>query len=148
MEGTTKHYELAYLLTPSVPEEEVLTHAGKLSAMIEADNGTIRHLETPKKRKLAYAVKKEKTAYFGWTTFGMAPAGIAGLGKKIREMPAVFRHMIVEEEVETRRPFLRPFAPRSTGSFAQKAIMREQQKPEQKLDLETLDKKLEEILGK
>lgn len=149
MDGNSKNYELAYLLTPSMTEEEALAQAGKLSVIIEQEKGAIRHLETPKKRKLAYAIKKEKTAYFGWTTFAAAPDTIARLAKKVREMPEVLRHMITEEQIETRKPFIRSFAPRPIGSMpAPKPIPREEQKPEEKLDLEALDKRLEEILGK
>ncbi|OHA04135.1 MAG: 30S ribosomal protein S6 [Candidatus Sungbacteria bacterium RIFCSPHIGHO2_02_FULL_52_23] len=147
MNEDSKNYELAYLVIPSVSEEEALAAAGKLSGILESEHGVIRHLETPKKRKLAYPIKKEKTAYFGWTTFTASPAAIAQIAKKISTDTAVLRHMIVEERVETRTPFLRPFSPRVSGT--QRPIPREVEKPgEEKLDLETLDKKLEEILGK
>lgn len=149
MDSGSKNYELAYLLAPSMTEEAALAQAGKLSVMIEAEHAAIRHLETPKKRKLAYAIKKEKTAYFGWTTFAAAPDTIARSSKKIREMPEVLRHMITEEQIETRKPFIRSFSPRPMSSMpAPKPIPREEQKPDEKLDLEALDKRLEEILGK
>ena len=57
-----KNYELAYLLSSSIPEEEVLTRAGKLTALIEENKGLIRHVQEPRKIKLAYPVKKEKVA--------------------------------------------------------------------------------------
>lgn len=149
MNEDSKNYELAYLVVPSVSEEEALATAGKLSGILETEHGIIRHLETPKKRKLAYPIKKEKTAYFGWTTFTASPNTVARLGKKVGELPEILRHMIVEERIETRKPFLRPFTPRGTDSAAQRAIPREAPKAgAEKLDLETLDKKLEEILGK
>lgn len=146
MNEDSKNYELAYLALPSVSEEEALAIAGKLSGVLESEHAVIRHLETPKTRKLAYPIKKQKTAYFGWTTFTAHPAAIAKIAKKIATMEEILRHMITEERVETRTPFLRPFSPRRG---AEKAIPREAEKPgDAKLDLETLDKKLEEILGK
>lgn len=149
MDGNSKNYEVGYLLAPSMTEEEALARAGEVSSVIEAEHGMIRHLETPKKRKLAYEVKKQSTAYFGWTTFNAGSDAIARIGKKIREMPMVLRHMITEEQIETRKPFIRPFAPRPmAGMPAPKAIPREEQRPDEKLDLEALDKRLEEILGK
>ena len=149
MNEDSKNYELAYLVAPSVSEEEALAVAGKLSGILETEHGIIRHLETPKKRKLAYPIRKEKTAYFGWTTFTASSETIARLAKKVSELTEILRHMIVEEQIETRKPLLRPFAPRGAGSSAQKAIPRETPKAgTEKLDLETLDKKLEEILGK
>lgn len=150
MDSDSKNYEVAYLLAPSMTDEEALTHAGKLSVLIEAEQGVIRHLETPKKRKFMYPVKKQNTGYFAWTVFTAAPEAVAVLNKKIGIVPEVLRHMIVEEEVETRKPYIRSFTPRPdvSGRVAPKAIPREEQKPDEKLDLEALDKRLEEILGK
>lgn len=150
MDPNAKNYEVAYLLSPSLTEEEALAHAGKISSAIEADAGMIRHMETPKKRKLMYAIKKQNNAYFAWTVAGLAPSAVMPLNKKINGMPEVLRAMIVEHEVETRQPYIiRPLAPRaSAGALAPKAIPREEQKPDEKLDFEALDKRLEEILGK
>lgn len=54
MEQVIKNYEIAYLLSPSIPEEEVLTHAKKLSAIIEEQKGSVKHLQEPKKHKLHF----------------------------------------------------------------------------------------------
>jgi len=149
MDSPVKNYEIAYLLAPSMTDEEALAQAGKLSVLIESEGGVIRHLETPKKRKLMYAVNKQNSAYFGWTVFGVAPEAAARLSKTINAVPEVLRAMIVEHETETRQPYIiRPLVPRATGVPASRAIPREEQKPDEKLDLEALDKRLEEILGK
>ncbi|MFY9462797.1 MAG: 30S ribosomal protein S6 [Candidatus Sungiibacteriota bacterium] len=149
MDSDAKNYEVAYLLAPSMTDEEALAHAGKLSVLIEGENGIIRHLETPKKRKLMYAVKKQNSAYFAWTVASISPDAVQGLNKKISAIPEVLRAMIVEHEVETRQPYIRPLAPHSPASIsAPRIIPREEQKPDEKLDLEALDKRLEEILGK
>lgn len=153
MDSDAKNYELAYLLSPSVPEGEALEYAGKLSALIEGQNGAIRRVEPPRKRRLAYPVKKERNGYFGWTTFAAIPSAVAAIDKKAKEMPQVLRHLIVEEEIETRRPVLRAFAPRAgrVGPVAGQRALEVPREPEvqgEKLDFEALDKKLEEILGK
>lgn len=145
MDKESKNYELAYLLSPSLPEEEVLTWAGKITAAIEESKGAIRNVEPPRKRKLSYLVKKQENAYWGWTTFAMAPEAVATLEKKIKGLGNILRHLIVEEEeMPVRMPRLRTVP----SSQAPRAIPRETEKPEEKLDLEQLDKKLEEILGK
>ncbi|MEK7541305.1 MAG: 30S ribosomal protein S6 [Patescibacteria group bacterium] len=152
MDSEAKNYELAYLLSPSLTEGETLGIAGKLSAVIEGEKGAIRRVETAKKRRLAYAVKKERNAYFGWTTFAALPAAIASIDKKTKEM-SVLRHLVVEEEIETRRPLLRTYdagAGRAIPAAGPQtpAVPREQEDAGEKLDFEALDKKLEEILGK
>lgn len=143
-----KNYELAYLLSPSVPEGEVLTWAGKLTTLITEAYGTMRRVEEPKRRKLAYTVEKKDEAYFGWTTFSMAPGNTADLKKKLKSEKELLRYLLTEEEIETRTPLLRPFIPRRAPLKPKTFLRPQEPKPEEKLDLEALDKKLEEILGK
>jgi len=144
MDSQPKNYELAYLLSPSIAEEEVLTHVGKINALTEESEGTIRRAEEPKKRKLAYPIKKESWAYFGWTTFSLLPETIITLDKKLKENKLILRYLVSEEEIETRPQSLRIMQPRPLSSRR----VAPRQKPAEKLDLEALDKKLEEILGK
>lgn len=141
-----KNYELAYLFTSSITEEEVLTRVGKLIALIEENKGAIRHVEELRKVRLAYPIKKEKVAYFGYTTFTFAPELLASLEKKIKDKE-ILRFLLVEEEIGKRPPAFRIVPSRPTLP-KQKVIPREEPKAEEKLDLEALDKKLEEILGK
>lgn len=148
MNSDSKNYELAYLLSPSIPEGEVLTHVGKLTTLVEENKGLIRHVQEPRKIRLAYAVKKERTAYFGYTTFAVTPVSLPSLEKKIKSGGIVLRHLLVEEESGRKPPAFRAFTPRPAQLPRQKAAPREEPKTEEKLDLEALDKKLEEILGK
>lgn len=149
MESDPKNYEIAYLLAPSIPEEEILTRTGKFTKVIEESGGTLRHMEVPKKRELAYPIKKETKAYFGWTTFSMNPDSLAGFKKKLSGFEGLLRCLVTIEEAvqiatrifpnyQTGRLTTEPKSVSSPGT----------EKPEEKLDLEALDKKLEEILGK
>ena len=141
-----KNYEFAYLFSSSSTESEVLTLAEKLSTLINEAKGTVKRVEEPKRRKLAYPIKKQKEAYWGWITFSMAPENIKALEKKLKGVNVFLRYLLVEEEIETRpqifralpRPITKPRpVPRATET-----------QPAEKLDLEALDKKLEDILGK
>ena len=140
-----KNYEFAYLLSSSIAEGAVLAYTGKLTGLIEEGRGVIRHVEEPKRRQFAYPVKKQKTGYFGWTTFAMAPEALAELKKKLKSFEEILRILLVEEEIEKRQPFLRSFAPRAAKPWV---TPKETARSDEKLDLEALDKKLEEILGK
>ena len=146
----SRSYELAYLLSPAIGEEEVLAYAQKLSALIEDTKGVIKHAEQPRKRRLAYPIKKERNAYFGWTTFQVAPSVMASIDKKIKMQDDLLRHMITEEEEVVQMPVFRSFsgARQSTGVPMEQVIPREAEKKDERLDLEALDKKMEEILGK
>lgn len=148
MERDPKNYELAYLLSLAVPEEEVLQKAGQITTLVEENKGVLKHSENPKKIKLAYPVKKEKTAYFGYTTFTIDPELLATLDKKIKR-PEILRYLLTEEEIGRRPPAFRPQPSRPPFLKQKLAPPKEETtKEEEKLDLEALDKKLEEILGK
>ena len=147
MEQEPKNYEIAYLLSPSISEEEVLNHAGRVSALIEEQKGIIKHLQEPRKHKLSYAINKERNAYFGWTTFRLQPDSVAALEKKLKTHAPILRYLIVEEETRLKAPVFR-IGTGKPGMQKQAAIPREAEKSEEKLDLEALDKRLEEILGK
>lgn len=144
---SSKNYEFAYLFSSAMAEGEVLTFVDKLSTIINETHGAIRRVEGSKKRKLVYPIKKQKEAYFGWTTFSMAPENVESLKKKLKEEEeGLLRYLLVEEEIETRPQVFRVI-PRPTAKS--RPIPRApEEKPAEKLDLEALDKKLEEILGK
>jgi ribosomal protein S6 len=118
-----------------------------LSALIEEQRGVIKHVQNPQKQKLSYPIHKERNAYFGWTTFRLAPDGITALEKKLKANIQIVRYLIVEEETRLKAPVFRTPTIKPANQKSP-AIPREIDKIEEKLDLEALDKKLEEILGK
>lgn len=144
MDVETKNYEIAYLLSLSVPENEVATYAGKITSLIGDSGGVVKFVEEPKMRRLAYPVKKEQSAYFGYTTFKTAKSSIGDFKKKLAFEPKILRFLIVEEEEKSipmpRIIFREP---------AKKEVVTPRETEEkEKLDIVQLDKKLEEILGK
>lgn len=148
MQSESKNYELAYILSSSIPEEEVSAWAGKLATLIQDSKGMIRHTEEPKKRRLAYVIKKEQQGYFGWITFAGSTNTVAELEKKVKTFEKLLRHLIVIEREVQQQPLRiipsRPMMP----SHPRPSVPHDPNKPEEKFDLESLDKKLEEILGK
>lgn len=157
MESESNNYELAYLLSPTLSEEEANTYSGKLTSLIEECQGSLLQTQIPQKRKLAYEVKKQTQAYFGWIALHIGKQQLAGLEKKVKSEQQVLRFMIVEQELERRRPMLRQIHAPQTPVAITRQVAAPRQRPttaatsaagEERLDLEALDKKLEEILGK
>lgn len=147
MDSDTKNYELAYLLSPSLPEEDVLVWSNKIAALIEEAHGVIRRFEPPKKRQLSYPIKKTSFAYFGWIVFTVAPDVVLQINKKVKELEHILRHLTTEIGEADTRPRVYPLR------SVRKAPLQETKQPvrekkDEALDLEALDKKLEEILGK
>lgn len=148
MSQEVKNYELAYLLSPSLEEADALAHTAKIAGLIQDAGGVTRKSEAPRKRSLAYPIRKSRQAYFGWITFNAESGAIGTIEKKIKDLKEMLRHFIVEEEVETRPISLRTVPYSGAAMRAPHAPPREAEKIDEKLDLEALDKKLEEILGK
>ncbi|MBI2055767.1 MAG: 30S ribosomal protein S6 [Candidatus Sungbacteria bacterium] len=149
MNSDTKNYEFAYLLTPSISEEEVSAVVAKLATIIQEQNGVIRRQEEARKRQLAYPIRKERLAYFGWITFSMTPELVTELKKKLAVETQILRHLLVEEDMtQFNLPPRRMYTPRPMVSAVKSPETPAEESPEEKLDLEALDKKLEEILGK
>lgn len=151
MDSEAKNYELAYLLSPSIDEGEILTYSGKLVDLITNAKGAIKHNEVPRKWRLAYSIKKQINAYFGWITFKISSDQLKELEKKLKSEGILLRFLLSEEEenkvpVRLGAPVLRTLPTRQKVAVSpQKGEI----KPEdEKLDLEALDKRLDEILGK
>lgn len=157
MDSDAKNYEVAYLLSLGLGDAEVLAYVGRLAGLIEELGGTIRRAEQPRKLKLAYEIKKQENAYFGWTTFRLQPERIAEFEKRFKAYGETLRFLILEEQIEKRKPFIRSIGARTAVGSTTKIPMRDAHEPaahgavateDKRLDLEALDKKLEEILGK
>lgn len=147
MNSDTKNYEFAYLLSPSLTEAEVSPIVAKLATVIQENGGVIRRQDEPRKRQMSYPIKKERQAYFGWITYSMTPESANTLRKKLVIEPAILRSLITEEDMaQYNIPPRGNYTPRVTPTYTKPAPA--QDTPEEKLDLEALDKKLEEILGK
>lgn len=148
-------YEIAYLINPDIPEDGVFGEAGKITGAIQDVHGLVGRIEEPKKRKLAYAIEKARNAYFGWTTFTVAPERLPDIEKRLRAEAAITRFIIVEEVKRPIREFrTRPLrgrrasTPEAGPAEEIKAFAPAAPKEEDKAKIEELDKQLEEILGK
>ena len=152
MDSGVKHYEIAYLINPDISEDEVFGVAGRITGAVQDASGVVGRIEEPKKRALAYPIRKFKEAYFGWTTFASAPSSVADIAKRLRQEPSIIRRLISEE---VKRPMLPPRPPRPRLRREVGAPLGEVRpftpaapKEEDQAKIEELDKRLEEILGK
>ena len=146
MERNPKKYEIAYILRSSIAEEAIAEHTQKITALVEEEKGIISHSEIPKKRRLAYPIGKEDHGYFGWIKFTALPDTIAAIEKTMKAAASLLRHLIVEDTIPVQQfgRIPRPPAPPPVAAVPPKR----EEEADERLDLEALDKKLEEILGK
>lgn len=138
-----KLYEISYLLTDSLPEETAINEFQKNKNIVADLSGAIQKENLPKKRRLAYQIKKQTNAYFANFYFYLDPNKIKDLENKLKLDKNILRHLVTEvdknqlkEETKIRKV------------ITDRAKPKNDKKPEEKTQIEELDKKLEEILKK
>src|SRR3990170_8619397 len=150
METEVKNYEIAYLISPAVREEDVFGVVGKITSLIQESRGLVHKIDEPKRVKLAYPIKKQTWAHFGWTAFSADGEGAQQLKKKLSRDASVLRYLIVSIPQKKLRDLRRP--PRSRIRIERPTPVMRPATPEaeeqEKKQIAEIDKKLEEILGK
>jgi ribosomal protein S6 len=148
MDIDKKHYEMGFLLKAEDKK-------GEIAKILKTKNAEITEESPVSGIKLAYPIKKENFAYFGFVRFLAEPSALKELDYEARNNPDLLRHIITVYPAEKitkarreRRPFSReektsrePQAQRTAAPVAP----RKPRKPES-LTNEDLEKRLEEIL--
>lgn len=121
-----KYYELTYLISPDLSEKEVLSFQEKIiSLMQELGGELLGEVKTPMRKKMAYLAT---------LNFHLNPKKLGSLEKKLKSESQVLRYMILTKKGPKRVPEV---------AIKPKKIV----KPEAKVELKEIEKKLEEILG-
>ncbi|KKW29086.1 MAG: 30S ribosomal protein S6 [Parcubacteria group bacterium GW2011_GWB1_52_7] len=154
MESEAKRYEISYLVSPNVAEDDVVRVAGIVTRLIEEAKGVVGHINEPKKRRLFYPIRRERFAYFGYTTFRVDPAAASEISKKLKFEKEILRHLIVEEVIIPPRQFAfrASWQPSEVAAGVKREAPRREATPALSLEerakaIESIDKKLDEILG-
>ncbi len=104
IETTSRIYEVGYLLSPTISEENMPVVYGNLKELVVSLGGEIISDEMPKMITLAYAMSKVfqnvrnkfDTAYFGWVKFEINPEKVLELKKKLDVDPNFIRFLILK----------------------------------------------------
>lgn len=154
-----KLFELSYMLSPQIKDEEVSAYADKIKSIISQDKGAINKEQIPQKRKLAYPIGNQRQGYFGFVHFYFAPKHIEDMRKKLFLDTNILRHLVIgvnkKQIAQMQKPVQNIAAQEKAKKMMDKAVIEKQifkkedavsSSEEQKVELEELDKKLEEIL--
>jgi len=130
-----RFYELTYLISPELSEEELKSLQEKINSLIQKEGGVLNEVNLPEKKDLSYPIKKNKTAYLTNLNFHFSSEKLENLEKKLKAEKKILRYLILVKPVP--KVMVRgPIRPR-------KFI-----KPSKaKVELKEIEKKLEEILG-
>ncbi|QQG45868.1 MAG: 30S ribosomal protein S6 [Candidatus Niyogibacteria bacterium] len=132
-ESDPKLYEISYL-AKAADEQAALDGAASITGIIEKERGIIATQNRPTKKDLSYPIEGAREGWWGWIKFMSRPESIGAIREKANNDPKIERFAIfkinkaeIAEKSRTKRRIIRP--------------------PEEKTNIEEIDKKLEEILG-
>lgn len=134
-EGNQKKYEVSFLTKAETDKQAILKTLNSIKAQIIFESEL-------KLIALAYKIKKESQAYFGWIQFSADPESISIINSSLKTSP-VLRFLIVESVSSGR-----PARPRDGYQFKKSAPTSAEAPKERQGNLsnEALEQKLKEIL--
>ncbi len=129
-----EYYDLSLLITSKLSEEEAQSFFQQIISLAQEEGALVDKIENPKKIRLAYPIKKEESAYFGWFTFFFPKEKIESLQENLKKKEEILRMLLAKQKPQVKRE--------------SKKDQKEQTKLEkiEKVKLEEIEKKLEELI--
>lgn len=156
-----KLYEIAYFISPDLDDEGAAAYTATIKTAITKADGAVEKEEMVHKRRLAHPLKHKKQGYFGYMHFTMDPEKVQPMSKGLALDATILRHMIIavdrKQIAQMQKPAVNIMAQDkivkdvADKEAVEKAIFKEgavSAQEEKKVEIEELDKKLEEILNK
>lgn len=137
-----KLYELTYLISPDLSEEELKIFSEKINNFIQEEAGTLEKTTEPFKIKLSSPIKKKGEGFSNTLNFSLNSEKLKNLEKKLKSENQILRYIILTKKTIKKIPTKKVLPP----SAGQPRPTAGQPKVE-KVELEEIDKKIEEILG-
>ncbi len=159
MEQKNNNYELSFWFSSRLEEKAIEQKFDNLLKQLEKSGALIIFSQSPQLKQLAYPVKKERNAYFGYIQFKLSKDPLVRLEEGLRLNNDFIRFMVLSIKPEEKRKvprstFRKPIfrkqeKPSSVSTFAKASVDKkatEGKEEEKVISLEELDKKLSEIL--
>jgi len=139
------HYELLYLISASYSEDELTPLKETVKQLVEKHGGKINFEDSLGKKKLAYPINNIRNGYYLVYEFDIEPSNIVNLDRDLTLTAEVVRHQIVSKKLKS------PTMVKITEEKIKKEKVEIEKKEKaqadkEKIKLEDLDKKLDEIL--
>lgn len=94
----TREYELVFIVSPAVDDEEAATTVERIHGVITGGGGTLVKHEPWGMRRMAYPIREFNEGNYFLTQFSADPASTRGLEGALRLSENVLRHLLVKVE--------------------------------------------------
>ncbi len=142
-----KKYELNYLISPEISEEEAKEFQNKITSFIQEEEGVLNEEGSIIRIKLAYPIKKQAQAYLAVLNFQLNSEKLSSLEKKLKAENQILRYLLLikkEPEIKPGISRMPVISKKPRRVVLEKSAVRT---PEKKVELKEIEKKLEEILN-
>lgn len=153
---------MLFVLPARQSQEELEGYVQDVFGIVEKAGGKVTKKEVFTRQRLAYPINKEQQGVYIMSEFDLETNKLRSVDRDLRHTPGILRHQIVRvvikspEQLEIERLLKEKVASRritEAQKVKQEEISREVEKPqeigkkkEEKVDIEELDKKIEELL--
>ena len=158
-----KHYELNCLISSNLSQEELKTFQEKIENSIQEEGGIFIGTKNLTKKELPYSIKTKfhprvETAYFITLDFNLVPEKLKNVEKKLKSESQILRYFILNKKVKkpvsplvkdirSFPPFATARAPKVFPKIPVTPGLKVEKTKREKVKLEEIEEKLEEILG-
>lgn len=166
MEKENTSYEIGYLLKTNLKDAEAAAFCATLRNLVVENSGFILSDGVLKDQILAYPIKKEVNALFGWFKFVIKSSSLKELKNYLEKQPAVLRFLIIKFKEDSAKKsvskpkigkerFVKKIPKKAEQTCAEPArllappkdIAEPEEKKEPALGEDEIDKKIEELLS-
>ena len=91
------NYEILYILSPSITDEEREATIAKFKAYVEANGGTVAGIDKWGLKTLAYPIKFKKEGHYVLMTYSASAETSTAMGKLMLINENILRHIIVKK---------------------------------------------------
>lgn len=96
-------YELMYILSSAVSDNDVPGIASEVDKFITSQGGELLSSEMLGKKKLAYPIKKTRNGFYVLETFRLEGKSLQALDDKLRSMEPIIRYLVVALDEQEKR---------------------------------------------
>ena len=139
-----REYEMSFLLTPEVSEDRLDFESAELKKIISENGGINVEINPLENKRLAYPVKKQKSAYLGVIYFSIDPEGLDKMKDILTLNTKILRFLILNKPNKPVKSKVDPIMRIPEAIPLPIILPRKEMAAE--IPTESFDKKLESIL--
>ncbi len=145
---TMKPYELTYIISSGITSEDADNLKKDVESFVQSKGGVVLKSERTVPQILSYPIKRNSSGYFVTLEFQTEENTIKEIKEKLEKDEKILRHfLIIKKPIKQMKERRTRKAPAIPGFEAKDTIVDKEKKKEPKVELEDIEKKLDEILS-